>query len=331
MRISHDVKLDFKDVLIIPQRSTLESRSQVNLIRTIKKMKWSSHEYSGVPIMASNMDTIGTFEMAVELSKFNITTVIHKYYTLDEWRLFVNNHPECIPFVAPSMGITDDFCILDNIPELHMICLDVANGYTDAFVNFVKKVRCRFKKHTIIAGNVVTPEMTEELIMAGADIVKIGIGPGSVCTTRLKTGVGYPQLSAINECASVAHDIDGLVIADGGCLSSGDMAKAFGAGADFVMIGGLLSGHTECSGIVIKKDESLFKEFYGMSSQKAMEKHSGGVSSYKTSEGKYTLVPYKGSVSHTCLGILGGLRSTCTYVGAMSIEELPDKTSFVRI
>jgi len=225
-----------------------------------------------------------------------------------------------------------------------MICLDVANGYSEHFVDYIRKVREHYPKHTIMAGNVVTGEMTEELILSGADIVKVGIGPGSVCTTRLKTGVGYPQLSAVIECADAAHGLGGMIISDGGCTVPGDVAKAFGAGADFgnallrclwlivvVMLGGMLSGHNECSGKIVEKEGKKFKEFYGMSSKAAMQKHVGGVAEYRASEGKHVLVPCKGPIKETCLDILGGLRSACTYVGAAQLKELSKRTTFIRV
>ena len=222
--------------------------------------------------------------------------------------------------------------IIKNIPELKFICLDVANGYSEHFVLFVKQVRNAFPKHTIMAGNVVTGEMVEELILAGADIIKVGIGPGSVCTTRKKTGVGYPQLSAVLECMDAAHGLGGHIISDGGCTCPGDICKAFGAGADFVMMGGMLSGHDQCGGeVVVKQNGRKVKQFYGMSSETAMNRHHGGVAEYRASEGKTVEVPYRGDVEPTVLDILGGLRSACTYVGASKLKELPIRTTFVRV
>ena len=184
-----------------------------------------------------------------------------------------------------------------------------------------------------MAGNVVTGEMTEQLILSGADIVKVGIGPGSVCTTRKKTGVGYPQLSAVMECADAAHGLSGHIISDGGCTMPGDFSKAFGAGADFVMAGGMFSGHDESGGETVTDSDTgrKYKEFYGMSSAHAMTKHSGGVADYRASEGKYVLVPYRGPVSGTVRTILGGVRSSCTYVGARKLKELSKRTTFIRI
>jgi len=358
MRVEEDIKLDFSDVLIRPKRSTLSSRSEVNLNRAYK-FRHSGLTWAGVPIIASNMDGVGTIEMACTLKDFGMITCLVKTYTTSL------SHSTSIAGLitkagshhfAISTGIKEsDFNILvdtiDTHPEIEFINIDVANGYSERFGAFVSKVRSKFPDRTIIAGNVVTGDMTQELILSGADIVKVGIGPGSVCTTRIQTGVGYPQLSAIIECADAAHGLGGHIIADGGCTCPGDVAKAFGAGADFVMIGGMLAGHDEGGGTVISKniitnevevneygeweehkiDQKKFVQFYGMSSNTAMEKHHGGVASYRSSEGRTVEIPYKGSVRNTILDILGGLRSTCTYVGAPSLKQLSKCTTFVRV
>lgn len=336
MRIENDIKLGFKDVMIRPKRSTLKSRSQVNLERSFSFFN-SKHNWTGIPIMAANMDTVGTFEMALALSKQQLFTAIHKHYNLEQWEQFLKTAPKNISdYIAVSTGTgKSDIKHLNDVMDLNkslkFICIDVANGYSQHFVDFVRKIRKDFPDKTIIAGNVVTVEMTEELIMSGADIVKVGIGPGSVCTTRVKTGVGYPQLSAIIECADAAHGLGGQIISDGGCTSPGDVAKAFGAGADFVMLGGMLAGHDESGGELIEKNGEKFKQFYGMSSATAMEKHAGGVANYRASEGKTVEVPYKGQVDSTLQDILGGLRSTCTYVGASRLKELTKRTTFIRV
>lgn len=336
MRIEYDIKLGFKDVMFRPKRSTLSSRSQVKLERTFKLMH-SKSDWTGIPVMAANMDTVGTFEMALALQKHKMFTAIHKHYTLEEWNDFLQNAPNGIEnFIAVSSGTSNNdyekVCqIFNNHPQLRFICIDVANGYSEHFVAFVKQIRKKFTDKVIIAGNVVTGEMVEELLLAGADIIKVGIGPGSVCTTRVKTGVGYPQLSAIIECADAAHGLGGQIISDGGCSTPGDVAKAFGAGADFVMLGGMLAGHNESGGELIEKNGEKVKLFYGMSSATAMEKHSGGVAEYRASEGKTVVVPYRGKVDETVLDILGGIRSTCTYVGASQLKELSKRTTFIRV
>ncbi|WP_299111388.1 GMP reductase [uncultured Winogradskyella sp.] len=336
MRIEHDIKLGFKDVMIRPKRSTLKSRSQVTLERDFSFLN-STTTWKGVPIMAANMDTVGTFEMALELSKQKLFTAIHKHYSIEEWNTFLSKSPKHIEdYIAISTGTGQEDsnklkAVFNSNPHLKFICIDVANGYSEHFVNFVQQTRNQYPNKVIIAGNVVTGEMVEQLLLSGADIVKVGIGPGSVCTTRIKTGVGYPQLSAIIECADAAHGLGGQIISDGGCATPGDVAKAFGAGADFVMLGGMFSGHTESGGELITRNGEQYKQFYGMSSSTAMDKYVGGVAEYRASEGKTVDVPYKGDVKNTLQDILGGLRSTCTYVGAERLKELTKRTTFIRV
>ena len=336
MRIENELKLGFKDVMIRPKRSTLKSRSQVSLERNFNFVN-SKKQWSGVPIIAANMDTVGTFEMAIALSKDKIITAVHKHYTLEEWTAFLANQPDSIyDYIALStgIGIGDEEKIQQIVnahPKINFLCIDVANGYSEHFVDFVKKMRGFFPDKTIIAGNVVTGEMVEELILAGADVIKVGIGPGSVCTTRIKTGVGYPQLSAIIECADAAHGLGGHIISDGGCKIPGDIAKAFGGGADFVMLGGMFAGHDESGGEIVEENGKKYRLFYGMSSQTAMDKHSGGIAEYRASEGKTVKVFYKGAVAETVKDILGGVRSTCTYVGAAQLRELSKRTTFIRV
>lgn len=336
MRIEYDIKLGFKDVMFRPKRSTLKSRSQVELLRTFKFLH-AKTQWTGIPVMAANMDTVGTFEMALALAKHKMFTALHKHYPIEEWEHFMEKAPNGIEnYIAVSTGTGENDLnkihqIFSRFPRLKFLCIDVANGYSEHFVEFVEKARHDFEDKIIMAGNVVTGEMVEELLLSGADIVKVGIGPGSVCTTRVKTGVGYPQLSAIIECADAAHGIGGQIISDGGCTTPGDVAKAFGAGADFVMLGGMLAGHDECSGEFIEQDGKKFKLFYGMSSATAMEKHAGGVADYRASEGKTVRVEYRGPVDNTVKDILGGIRSTCTYVGAAKLKELSKRTTFIRV
>lgn len=335
MRIEADLKLAFKDVMIRPKRSTLHSRAQVSLERGFSFLH-SKKTWTGVPIMAANMDTIGTFEMAAALAKLGLLTVIHKHYDPDAWDVFLRAQPGIQDHLAIATGATKrDLDTLNTVlarhPEVYFICIDVANGYSERFVELVHQTRSRFPDHVIIAGNVVTGEMVEELLLSGADIVKVGIGPGSVCTTRIKTGVGYPQLSAIIECADAAHGLGGHIISDGGCTVPGDIAKAFGGGADFVMLGGMLAGHDESGGERVERDGKSYKVFYGMSSETAMRKYAGGMAEYRTSEGKTVEVGYRGAVTDTVQDILGGLRSACTYVGAQRLKELSKRTTFIRV
>ena len=350
MRIEPELKLDYKDVLIRPKRSTLKSRSQVSLRRTYR-FRNSHQDWDGIPIMAANMDGVGTFDMATELSHLGLFTCVTKQNGADDWNQFFKSDPN---LTAVSVGTNfDDYQraqYIINKHKLKWICIDIANGYSEHFVDFVRQVRKDYPKLNIIAGNVVTADMTQELILAGADVVKVGIGPGSVCTTRIQTGIGYPQLSAVIECADAAHGLGGHIIADGGCTCPGDVAKAFGAGADFVMLGGMFAGHDEGGGELVTRryrlpelevyddlthgpnliDEKKFVSFYGMSSDTAMNKHSGGVADYRSSEGRTVEVPYRGPVENTVKDLLGGLRSTCTYVGAPTLKQLSKCTTFVR-
>ena len=362
MRLETEVKLDYKDVLIRPKRSTLKSRSEVNLERDFIFRNYTPDfpdncnddpHYTGIPLMAANMDGVGTFAMADALGKQGIFTCLVKTYTAEELiDFYYGDGLNRTNYVAMSIGTSSqDFeklCTVYNKVEdnLKYVCIDIANGYSEHFAEHVREVRKRFPHLVIIAGNVVTGEMTEELILAGADIVKVGIGPGSVCTTRIQTGVGYPQLSAVIECADAAHGLGGHIIADGGCTCPGDVAKAFAAGADFVMLGGMLAGHDEGGGDVINRafktgeihydngEEVLeikkFVQFYGMSSKAANDKHFGGLKDYRASEGRTVLVPYRGSVTDTVQEILGGVRSTCTYAGAKTLKQLSKCTTFIR-
>ncbi|WP_312824067.1 GMP reductase [Epilithonimonas sp.] len=336
MRIENEIKLGFKDVMFRPKRSTLKSRSEVTIEREFTFLH-TQKKWSGVPLIAANMDTVGTFEMAEALYKDKIITAVHKHYSVQEWSDFLKDKSDDFyQYIALSTGTgkADEEkikTILGANPKIQFLCIDVANGYSEHFVEFVKKARQNFPDKIIMAGNVVTGEMVEELILAGADIIKVGIGPGSVCTTRVKTGVGYPQLSAIIECADAAHGLGGQIIGDGGCKVPGDVAKAFGGGSDFVMLGGMFAGHDESGGELITENGKTFRLFYGMSSQTAMDKHSGGVAEYRASEGKTVKVPYKGPVAETVKDILGGVRSTCTYVGASKLKELSKRTTFIRV
>lgn len=281
------------------------------------------------------MDTVGTFTMAEAFSAQKLFTCIHKHYTVEEWSAWAEGHKDVLNYVAVSSGTSDaDFAKVNAVMDavgVPFICLDVANGYSEHFVNHVRKTREAHPKKTLIAGNVVTGEMVEELILSGADLVKVGIGPGSVCTTRKQTGVGYPQLSAVLECADAAHGLNGHVVSDGGCTCPGDFSKAFGAGADFVMAGGIFASHYESGGELIQIEGKLYKQFYGMSSAVAMNKHAGGVAEYRSSEGKCVTLPYRGMIKDTINDILGGIRSTCTYVGASKLKELSKRTTFIRV
>ena len=366
MRLETEIKLDYKNVLIRPKRSTLGSRKIVDLSRGFTFVNYkgpmldndADKHYRGIPIMASNMDGVGTFEMADTLANEQIMTCLVKTYEVMDIVNFFdgieNDNNNRTEYVALSIGITDrDHEKFRNVYEqvdskLKYVCIDVANGYSERFVKFVRDFRNLYPEIVIIAGNVVTGEMTEELILSGADIVKVGIGPGSVCTTRIQTGVGYPQLSAVIECADAAHGLGGHIIADGGCTCPGDVAKAFAGGADYVMLGGMLAGHDEGGGDIVTQhtatggayktpegtfipyfEEQKFVQFYGMSSRAANDKHLGGLKDYRSSEGREVMVPYRGAVRSTLQDILGGLRSTCTYAGAQRLKHLSKCTTFI--
>ena len=369
MRIETDVKLDYSNVLLRPKRSTLGSRKEVRLHRrytfrhyqpNVLAGETDERHYEGIPIMAANMDGVATFKMADTLSSMGLFTCLVKTYEVNELVEFFD--PEDydkltrrVENVAYSMGIMDkDMDKFLKVMELtngtiKYVCVDVANGYSTRFADFIRKLRAQFSDIVIIAGNVVTGDQTQELILSGADIIKVGIGPGSVCTTRIQTGVGYPQLSAVMECADAAHGLGGHIIADGGCVCPGDVAKAFAGGADFVMLGGMLAGHNEGGGKVITKhfangeatlldngnyaphyEEKKFVQFYGMSSEAANTKHFGGLKEYRSSEGREVLVPYRGAVEATISDILGGIRSTCTYAGALKLKQLSKCATFIK-
>lgn len=361
MKIINEVKLDFDDVLIKPKRSNLSSRSDVSLLRKFI-FPHSNRSMECVPIVAANMDTTGSMQMADALSRFDCLTCLHKHYKSEDLIKYFCNNPL---YTFYSTGISKNdieklTSVFDHLESKPNLCIDVANGYSESFVKTVRKIREWYPEIVIMAGNVVTPEMTEELILhGGVDIVKVGIGPGSVCTTRLKTGIGYPQLSAIMECADAAHGLGGHICGDGGCKVPADVCKAFGANGDFVMLGGMLAGTDCCEGewdyeyrrTIKDKDGIVTYEwwqsfdpdhntsetrkkslkFYGMSSKEAMNKHNGGVANYRTSEGRCVSIPYKGTTSDTIQDVLGGLRSCCTYVGAKTIKDLPKKTTFILV
>ena len=335
MRIEEELKLDYSDVLFRPKRSTLSSRKEVDLHRTYK-FKYSKNEWTGIPIIAANMDGVGELGVAENLSEFNMITSLTKQHDIKKLKQY-KNLKSIYKNIALSTGIkNEDFEQLNQTLKefsfIRFICVDVANGYSERFSSFIKSVREKYPTKTIIAGNVVTADMTQELVLSGADIVKVGIGPGSVCTTRIQTGVGYPQLSAVMECADAAHGLGAHIIADGGCTCPGDVAKAFGAGADFVMGGSLFAGHNENPGELVEDENgNKFKMFYGMSSQHAMEKHYGKMDNYRSSEGRNLKLKYKGPLKNTVLDYLGGLRSTCTYINAPSIKEMAKCTTFVQV
>lgn len=330
MKIENDVKLDFIDVLIRPKRSTLSSRSEVTVTKTINFFK-SKQSWTGVPILTSNMDTVGTFEMYNVLKEYKMITCLSKHYELRDFPNDIDRE-----YYMLTTGIKDDEWVKLQTLIQHLnpkfVCVDVANGYMSKLVSFVKRLREAYPNLVIVCGNVVSREMTEELLInGGADMIKVGIGSGSVCTTRLQTGVGMPQLSAVMECSDAAHGVGGHIISDGGITCPGDISKALGGGADFVMLGSMLSGHDESAGEMVEENGNKYKLFYGMSSSTAMNKYHGGVAKYRSSEGKTVRIKYKGAVSDTMDDILGGVRSTCTYIGATRIKDIPKCCTFMMV
>jgi GMP reductase len=335
MRLDNEVKLDYKDVLLKPKRSTLSSRRDVEMTRSFT-FRNSKETYECCPIVASNMDGVGTFSMAKVIQEYKMMTTITKTTTINQWREAVGNGIK-LKYVSVCTGTgklwdkdAEDYStmqqVLNSFPDVKFITIDVANGYHTNFSSFIARVREEYPDKTIIAGNVVTAEMTEELIIQGADIVKVGIGPGSVCTTRTMAGVGVPQFSAVMECADAANGVGGHIMADGGCNVPGDIAKAFGGGAHFVMLGGMLAGHNESE--VQSKDGK--REFYGMSSDRAREVHGKRKDGYRGNEGRAVILPDRGPVKETVEDILGGVRSSCTYIGARRLKDIPKCASFVR-
>jgi len=334
MRINTEPKLNFEDVLLQPKRSTLSSRRDVDMTRKFT-FRNSGKIMNFTPIFASNMDGVGTFSMAKVLQEHKMMTVITKSTTLDQWKTAVGNGVR-LQSVSVCTGTNRMFDpdaqdyknmqeVLKSFPDIKMITVDVANAYHQNMVGFINKVREEYPDKVIVAGNVVTPEMTEELIINGADVVKIGIGPGSVCTTRTMAGVGVPQFSAIVECSDAANGVGGHIMADGGCVYPGDIAKALGGGAHMVMIGGMLAGHDESEQQVVNNKI----EFYGMSSDRAREIHGKRKDGYRANEGKLISLPYRGPVVNTLEDILGGVRSACTYIGARRLKDMPKCASFV--
>lgn len=361
-QIKDTVELDFCDVLFRPKRTTLNSRSEADIIREYK-FKYYPTTIKSCGIMAANMATTGTFEMNDVLQKYKAITCLHKHIDvkdLEEYMVknYTKEESEYNSFTFISTGLKDDkeklFALMDRGSPFDKICIDVANGYMPKLLEFVREVRGKYPRALIMVGNVVTGDMTQDLILNGADIVKVGIGPGAMCLTREKTGVGRPMISAILECADAAHGVGGMICADGGCTCAGDVAKALGAGADFVMIGTMLAGTDESSGEIIEKmyktneydfadnthpyeplrqiyEVKKFKQCYGMSSKLAQEKHFGGMNKYRTSEGREKLIPYKGSVENVILDILGGIRSMMTYIGARRLKDIPKCTTFYKV
>jgi GMP reductase len=307
MRIVQGTKLDFDDVLLIPKRSTVESRAEVTLVREFE-FRWTQSNRICTPIISANMLSVTNEKVVKVMAGRGMLACLPKKAKIPAEKFY------CIPTFGVGTGarISLDYS--------GMYCLDVANGYMERFIEMVKANRKLTPDAIIIAGNVVTPEQTEALILAGADIVKVGLGSGGVCSTRIKTGVGYPQLSAVIECADAAHGLGGHVISDGGCKTPGDVCKAFAAGADFVMLGSMLAGHDENG-----------QHHYGMASKTAADQIAGGLKDYRAEEGFDVELPNRGPLQKTLQEIEGGLRSACAYVGARRLKDLPKCATFIEV
>lgn len=359
MRIENELQLDFKDVLFRPKRSSLSSRSAVSLIKNYQ-FKWAKYKWSGIPIIAANMDTVGTMTVAKILAQNQCMTALHKHYSVEQLIEFfsanksiedkelLKHNKHAMQHSFYSMGILEKDLekfesVLSKVgywrhdlPDeenfgIKMVCIDVANGYMQSFIDFCQKFRENHPDLIIMAGNVVTGDIVEKLVFSGIDIIKVGIGPGSACTTRKIAGVGRGQLSTVIDTADTAHGFKGLVCSDGGCTVPADLSKAFGAGSDFVMLGGMFAGHEECELNFTEKNGEKYFKFYGMSSEEAMKKHSGGVAKHRAAEGKCVEIKNRGTIEDTISSILGGIRSTCTYIGAINLKELPKRTTFYRV
>lgn len=306
MNIDYNLKLDFDDVLLKPNRSSILSRLDVDLTRTFN-FKYSKRTFSGIPIISSNMISVTTSQVAIFMND-------HKMLSCKPKSLNWKNLDDS---VIMSVGL------IDPIPDtsFKFLCVDVPNAYLSAVADRTKRIRDKFGSDIILAvGNVVTAEGVEALIHAGADIVKIGIGSGAACSTRIKTGVGYPQLSAVIECAEVAHSLGGHIISDGGCRNPSDIVKALAAGGDFVMLGSILAGHDENG-----------QDFYGSSSERANNETAGGLKDYRAAEGWELKLPPKGPIEATLLDIEGGLRSACSYLGCSNLEDISKCATFILV
>lgn len=318
-------KLDFCDVLIKPKSSSVTSRKNVAINRKFVT-KHAKIILDCIPVVCANMTVVATEPMIKKFKNLNCLVAVHKFYN-EETLIRLFDQFESTLFFTTGFDLTK-LKYVSKYTKINKICLDVANGYINRFLDVVKEIRQLFPKSVIMAGNVCTKDVVADIVHSGADIVKIGIGSGSVCKTRMITGVGYPQLSAIVETNKKIHKLDALLCSDGGCKTPADVVKAFAAGADFTMIGGMLAGTKECSGDVV--DDCI--RFYGMASKDAMDQFHGGIPDYKTSEGATELVKIKNCSAEDVLKeIFGGIRSACSYVGSNTLENLAENTSFIKV
>lgn len=361
MQIIDSVQLDFSDVLIRPRRSTLASRKDVDITREYK-FKWCPKVIKGTGIMQANMGTIGNFAVSERMLENGLFACLHKHHSVESlisfYKKLLTYDDDRWMRCLLSIGLKDNGVeklerIYNELGIQVGIKLDVPNGYIPQVKEMVIKLRNEFPEMFIGVGNIATGDITEDLILSGADCCFGSIGGGSNCLTRKQTGVGRPQFSTIVECAEAAHQVGGMFCSDGGITCPGDIGKAFGAGADFIMIGGLFAGTDEADGEIIEKyynigelnrtdngdsytyspviETKKYKLFYGMSSTLAQEKFGNGKPKYRASEGRITQVPYVGSMDDVIEELLGGLRSLMTYIGARRLKDIPKQCIFYRV
>lgn len=333
-RILTETELDYSDVLILPARSTITSRKEIILEREIV-FKHSRQVWRGVPLVCANMDNLGSFTMADTLSEYHILTCLTKHYPLKELVTYFNLPTTNLDYVSYSLGISDSdlekFNLFRQEAPVRIVTIDTPNGYMERFVGFCNELRSNNPDVTIIAGNVCTGEMVEELALNGVDCVKAGIGGGAQCTTRMKSAIGRSMVSMILECADKAHHHEIQLMSDGGITCPGDACISFAVGADFSMVGSQWASTKETGADIIEENGKQFMVFYGMSSSMAQKAHEEGLKSYRASEGRVSKLPYKGSIHPIIRDYLGGLRSCCSYVGSNSLKSLPRKATLVKV
>ncbi len=316
----------FDDLLIVPQKSEVRSRRDPSLTTRLTKTKTIQ-----APFISANMDTITESQMAIAMNELGCLGILHRFMSIEEQVQHIHKIKETgAQIISASIGVNDDY--QDRARTLieagvNVITIDIAHGHSVQMLETMKHLKDVFPQIEIIAGNVATPQATIDLIEAGADAVKVGIGPGSMCTTRIITGCGVPQMTAIALCAEVARERGIPVIADGGIRNSGDIMKALSAGADTVMLGSMLSGTMETPGEI----KGGKKQYRGMASKAAQVSWRGGVPEGMAPEGESTLVTVKGTVRDVVLELSGGLRSGMSYVNATSVSEISENALFMEM
>ena len=328
--------LTFDDVTLIPQYSSILPAE------TITYTKLAHNLNLQIPLMSSAMDTVTESKMAIALSKSGGIGIIHRNLSIEKQVQEVKKVKKNNFLVGAAIGVNSkDIERADELSKakVDMIIIDTAHGHTQKVLFMIKKIKKKLKKCVLCSGNIATGKAAKFLADSGVDIVKVGIGPGSICTTRLVTGIGVPQLSAVLQVKKALKNYKTRIISDGGIKFSGDIAKAIAAGADAVMIGSLFSGTTESPGKIFKQKGKLFKNFRGMGSVGAMsigsadryyQKKFKNVSKY-VPEGVEGIVKFKGPVNKIIYNLIGGLKSSMGYLGAKTIKDLQKKGEFVKI